>query len=51
MTLTIFFSAARLQLHDGEAGRDRGGHGRRPLLALKEGLPGTDGRTADMHSD
>ena len=33
-------SAAGLQLHDGETGRDRGGHGRRPLLAVKERLSG-----------
>ena len=45
----VIRSFAGLQLHGGEAGRDGGGHGRRPLLAVKERLPGTDGRVDDVH--
>ena len=38
----VIRSSAGLQLHGGEAGRDGGGHGRRPLLAVQERLSGMD---------
>ena len=46
----VIRSFAGLQLHGGEAGRDGGGHGRRPLLAVKERLPGTQSPRLLFHS-
>ena len=46
----VIRSSAGLQLHGGEAGRDGGGHGRRPLLAVKERLPGTNYSPLLFHS-
>ena len=46
----VIRSSAGLQLHGGEAGRDGGGHGRRPLLAVKERLPGTHSPPLLFHS-
>ena len=46
----VIRSSAGLQLHGGEAGRDGGGHGRRPLLAVKERLPGTHSPRLLFHS-
>ena len=46
----VIRSSAGLQLHGGEAGRDGGRHGRRPLLAVKERLPGTRSPRLLFHS-
>ena len=46
----VFRSSAGLQLHGSEAGRNGGGHGRRPLLAVKERLPGTHSSRLLQHS-